>query len=404
MKITNLSLAAIAAMAFTTGAVADVDLKTGGQAVVFYQTVENGGNTDLFARGNSVANAGLQLNVDGDIGNGFGLGLQGTALSTWGLENQVVSNVIQSGLGNNGDTANASDYFAMTQAYLTKQIGNTTLKAGRQTLPQSLSPLAFSENWNAFENTFDAIVAINSDLPDTTLVGAYVSRSNTHANLSAFGDMASGAAGAVAPIGEGAYMLTVANKSIAQAPITVSYYELESIGQNLGLGETGNAIWGDVQVDAGMPVKLGLQGGQINPKNGLDETKVIGAQLTGAFGGVDAKLAYSKVGAGAVAVQNVGTGVKTPLYTQMVLNQNFIASDADTIVVSGSMAVGNGTATLAYDSTKDNSAASDDYQELDLLYTFDALGMKMLAAYVYAEQDSWADPANAIRLWARYNF
>lgn len=404
MKITNLSLAAIAAMAFTTGAVADVDLKTGGQAVVFYQTVENGGNTDLFAQGNSFANAGLQLNVDGDIGNGFGLGLQGTALSTWGLENQVVSGVMQSGLGNNGDTANASDYFAMTQAYLTKQVGNTTLKAGRQTIPMSLSPLAFSENWDVFENTFDAIVAINSDLPDTTLVGAYVSRSNTHTNFSAFGDMASGAAGTVAPIGEGAYMLTVANKSIAQAPITLSYYELESIGQGVGLGETGNAIWGDVQVDAGMPVKLGLQGGQINPENGLDETKVIGAQLTGTFGAVDAKLAYSKVGAGPVSVQNVGTGVKTPLYTQMVLNQNHIASDADTFVLSGSMALGAGKATIAYDTTKDNKTANSDYQELDLIYTFNALGMNMLAAYVYAEDDLAADPTNAIRLWARYNF
>ena len=406
MKITKLSLAAIAAVAMTTGAMAEVDLKTGGQAVVYYQTNDGANDVDLFERAGSSANTGIQLNVDGDLGNDFGLGLQGTGLSTWGLENQVVSNVMQSGLGNDGDTANAGDYFAITKAYLTKKIGNTTIKGGRQALPKALSPLAFSENWNVFQNTFDAIVAINSDIQDTTVVGAYVSRSNQHGNLNAFGDMSSGVAGAVAPLGEGAYMLTVANKSIPEAPITLSYYDLESIGQGVaGLGESGNAIWGDVQVDAGLPVKFGLQGGQITPENGLNETKVVGAKVTGNAGPVAVKLAYSKVGAGAVSVQNVGTGVKTPLYTQMILNQNHIATDADTVVLQAAMPAGPGKLIAQYDLTTDNSAAGTDYNELDVIYKFDALGMKMLAAYVYADHDvANTDPVNIVRLWGRYNF
>ncbi|HID15927.1 MAG TPA: hypothetical protein EYP16_03880, partial [Candidatus Atribacteria bacterium] len=169
------------AISDAAASIADVDMKIGGQAVVYYQTAESGGDTTLFDQDNSQANAGLQLNANGDLDNGFGLGLQGTALSTWGLEKNLVSNVMQSGLGNNGDTANAGDYFAITKAYLTKKLGNTTLKMGRQELPKNLSPLAFSENWNVYKNTFDAILAVNSgDIPDTTLVGAYVSRSNQH--------------------------------------------------------------------------------------------------------------------------------------------------------------------------------------------------------------------------------
>ena len=62
MKITKLSLAAIAVMTITTGAMAEVDFKIGGQTVVYYQTVESGGDTAFFDQGNSRANAGLQLN------------------------------------------------------------------------------------------------------------------------------------------------------------------------------------------------------------------------------------------------------------------------------------------------------------------------------------------------------
>jgi len=294
VKITNLSLVAIAAVAMTTGAMADIDLKTTGQAVVYYQTVENGGDTDFFAQGNSSANAGFQLNVNGDLGNGFGLGLQGSALGTLGLENNLVSNVMQTADG----TLNGA---ALTKAYITKQLGNTTLKAGRQELPKSLSPLAFSESWNVFKNTFDAVV-VNTDIPDTTVVGAYVSKSNNHADLSTFDNMA-------ADMGRGAYMLTVANKSSKVVQPTLTYYALKDL--NAVGGESGDAYWADIQVAADqLPVKLGLQGGQIDPSNGLDTTTTFGAKVTGKASNVALKLAYSTVDDGPVSVQNVGTGVK----------------------------------------------------------------------------------------------
>ena len=399
MKITKLSLAAIAAVAMTTGAMADadkgVDFKIGGQTVLYYQTVESGGDTALFDQGNSRANAGIQLNLNGDLGNGFGLGLQGTGLGTLGLENNLVSNVMQKADG----TLNGA---ALTKAYLTKQLGKTTLKVGRQELPKSLSPLAFSEGWNVFKNTFDAAVVINSDIPDTTVVGAYVSKSNGHGafgknekGLSSFRNMAGGA------MEGGAYMLTVANKSSKVVQPTISYYALQDL--NVLGGESGNAIWADVQVDANLPVKLALQGGQIDPANNAKETTVFGAKVTGKANGVALKLAYSDVNDGALSVQNVGTGIKTPLYTQMVLNQNHISKDASTVVLQAAMPVGPGKLIAQYDVTTDNSAAAKDYNELDVIYKFKALGTNMLAAYVMADKDG-KDKVNVIRLWTRYNF
>ena len=413
MKITNLSLAAIAVVGMMSVASADVDVKVGGQGVLYYQTMDSFGSGDLFDAGkydtgkvdkdgnkifkaNSRANAGLQLNVNADLGNDFGFGYQETFLGSLGLEKNLVGNTMQTA---EKDTLNSH---AMTKLYITKKIANTTLKLGKQELPKSLSPLAFSEGWNVFKNTFDAAVAINSDIPDTTLVGAYVAKSNGTGgnavgliNLGQYNDMAGGA------LPSGAYLLTIANKSLKQLPITLSYYSLP----DLTGGEAGSAIWGDVQVDAGIPVKFGLQGGTIMPENNLDDTTAMGAKITGKAGPVNLTVAYSTVDDGSLAFKNVGTNVKTPLYTQMILNQNYISSDADTVLVKGVVPVGPGKLIAQYGATTDNSNASTDYNELDVIYKFKALGTQMLAAYVMADLDTPnTDPNNIIRFWTRYNF
>ncbi len=403
MKITNLSLTAIMALGMISVVNADVDMKIGGQAVIYYQTADGKGDGDFFdkhskdAQGNpqSKANAGLQLNLNSDLGNGFGVGLQGSALNTFGLEKNLVDGTMQSGIGGNGDTANATNYFAITKAYLTKRISNTTLKLGRQELPKSLSPFAFTEGFNVFKNTFDAAVAVNSDIPDTTLVGAFVSRSNKHSDLTTFNDMAGGA------LPSGAYMLTVKNQSIKQLPITLSYYSLPDLTGH----DEGSAIWADVQVDAGIPVKFGLQGGQLSPENNMEDTTAMGAKVTGKAGPVSLKLAYSTVDDGSLALKNVGTNAKTPLYTQMIFNQNHIASDADTFLVKGVVPIGLGKLIAQYGATKDNSDAGTDYNELDVIYKFKALGADMLAAYVMSDHDvKGEDPNNIIRFWTRYRF
>ena len=403
MKITKLSLAVITAVTMTTGAMAEADMKLGGQAVLYYQTIESGGDTDFFDQGNSRANAGLQLNLNSDLGNDFGLGVQGTFLGTLGLENNLVSNTMQT--AKEGDLNSE----ALTKLYLTKKVANTTLKLGRQELPKSLSPLAFSEGWNVFKNTFDAAVAINTDIPDTTVVGAYVSKSNGDINgkrvglvdLGSFDNMA-GSVGnkAVGTLNSGAYMLTVANKSSKIVQPTVSYYALKDI---MGK-ESGNALWADVKVNTSLPVGLSLQGGTIMPENDLDDTTAYGVKVTGKAQMVDLSLAYTSVDDGTVGIKNVGTGVKTPLYTQMVFNQNHINSDNDTVVLGASSAVGPGKLIAKYDLTTDNSAASNDYNELDVIYKFKALGTNMLAAYVRADADNASDPQNIIRFWTRYNF
>ena len=128
-----------------------------------------------------------------DVIGGFGFGAEVTGLSTLGLVNAgVVTGSMQSvgnadsfatfdasgNLINNQDADDALSGAWVSQAYLTYGLGNTSFKVGRQELPKSLSPFAFSEGWNVFKNTFEAALIVNTDITDTTLVGAFVNRAN----------------------------------------------------------------------------------------------------------------------------------------------------------------------------------------------------------------------------------
>jgi hypothetical protein len=373
----------------------------GGQGVVYYQTTDGNGNGSLFDQGPKSANegwaaaaAGLQLSaVNKDLVAGIGAGFELTGLSSLGLQNDVVSSMVQNASIPGGFTG-----AAVTQAYLTYGIGNTSLKVGRQTLPKSLSPFAFSEGWNVFKNTFEAALVVNSDLPDTTLVYAAVGKSNgSTGNLNTFNKINAN--------GDVVHMLTAQNKSIDGLTLTGSYY----YAPDFTTADDVNVLWGDAKF-AISDYSIALQGGTILAKDALggapaDDTTAFGAKIGGNFGMFDASVAYSSVDAGSVPIHNLGTGVKTPLYTQMILNQNHIKTDADTIVLRAGMKALGGKFGIAYDITTDNATNNSDYQELDLTYKTKVTdNTTLFAGYVYHNDDAWADSENFARVWARYNF
>lgn len=376
MGKTKLSLITIAMLSTATLAQAEVNLKTTGQAVAYYQTQDSSGAADLFDNGtNSRANVGLQLKVSGDLSNGFELGLKGTALGTLGLENKVVGASMQT--ASTGDLDGAS----VSEAYVKKMIGNTKLSLGRQELAKGVSPFAFSEGWNVFKNTFDAMVVCNKDIKDTKIIGGYISKGNGRlVGTPGLVDL-----GAFNTIGDdGAFMATIANSSSKMVQPTLSYYKVSNE----------DYYWGDVKINPNIPVKFALQGGE------AASTEAFGAKAAGKLGPVKTILAYTQVGTGG-SIDNLGTGVKTPLYTQMILNQNFIKTDNETVMLKGITKAGPGKLIAQYASTTSDSAG--DYGELDVIYKFDLFGTKMLAAYVMQDFES-RDNNNMVRVWSRYNF
>jgi len=364
-----------------------------GQAVVYYQTRDNA-TYNLFDQETAKADAGIQLRaVNKDVFSGIGAGVEVNGLSTLNLENGVVSDGMQ-GVGN-GDVDDMTDGGWISQMYLTYATGNTSLKLGRQELPKALSPFAFSEGWNVFKNTFDSVLVVNTDIANTTLVGAWVYGANHNglgiaANLSDFNKLNDH---------DGVYMLTAQNKSIEGVTLTGSWY----YGSDMAVTDDINILWGDAKF-AVSGLNIGLQGGSVLSDAYAGDTTAFGAKIGGKISDVSLSLAYSNVDDGDTGVFNVG-GVKTPLYTQMILNQGAIKCDNDTVVARAGVKALGGKVSLAYDYTTDNSSANNDYQELDLVYKTKVFNdsTTVFAGYVYTDTDN-ADSQNMLRFWARYNF
>jgi hypothetical protein len=402
ISLATASLIATSAMAADKG----VDFTTTGQAVVYYQTstLDGGSDADLFNQKASSANVGVQLNLNADLGNNFAFGSQFTYLGTSGLEKNLVSGVRQgytdqsAGLGG----GNTTDDLALTKIFVAKKIANTTVKMGRQELPKSLSPFAFSEGWNVFKNTFDAILVVNSDLPDTTLVGAFVSGVTNVKDLTTVKNVS---VNGVYDVRGAAYMVTAQNKSLPMATVTATYYSLSDIDAT---SKDADVEWVDVQIaDKSLPMglKVGLQGGYVRAEK-LHDTSAMGIKVGASpIKGLKLCGAYTTVNDGTTKIQNVG-GVKTPLYTQMVANQGAISTNNDTFGLKAVYSLGDmGTVIAQATQTNDKSTADKDNVEMDLLYKVKAGGVDMLAAYVRTDTDNDAKAANNIvRVVARYKF
>jgi hypothetical protein len=450
MKKTMVSLAAASLIA-TSAMAADkgIDIETTGQAVLYYNTAGTNATNgaDLFKNKSSVANFGIQLNLNADLKNNFTFGSQINYLGTLGLEKGIVSGTMQNTNGNITENNIADDIY-LSKIFIAKKMGNTTLKLGRQELPKSLSPLAFSEGWNVFKNTFDAMLVVNSDIPNTTIVGAYVAKGNGNGfgnNMSSFTDLVVKADNGVAgTVGGAALMLTVANKSIPMTAITATYYHLRGIttpavpGRNINA----DAVWFDAKIAGkSMPagLNIGLQAGSIMPDDfnnlpgvAMEDTVAMGIKIGAKpVKGLSLCAAYTSVSGddntatGAhvnVAVKNT-TGVKTPLYTQMIANQDWIALDSDTFMLKGAYNMGEAGKIILQGSMSSTGKSSlktytnaagitdgSDLLDIELVYKVKVGGVNLLAAYISQDWDknagatAAADHKDIVRFVARYNF
>jgi len=373
-----------------------------GNAVVYYQTADAFG-FDLFDQDVSAADVGLQLRATNDnVIAGIGAGIELSGLATLGLEHSIVSNVMQLPSYDNLSGGWVSEL------YLTYGMGNTSFKLGRQELPKSLSPFAYTEDWNVLGNTFDAVLVVNTDLPNTTLVGAWVAKANLNAmpavsgfslSTALFGD--GGVMNQFHNLNEqdGVFMLTAQNTSIENLTLTGSWY----FASNFSPVDDLNIVWGDAQYNAGS-FTVGIQGGSIMV-DPLDDTTAFGAKVATTISDINVALAYSNVNDGTTGMFQVG-GTTSALYTNTVLNQftgGLLEHDSDKFVVSADMAALGGTISAAFGYT--DSAFTDTTTELDLAYSTNITdSLAVTAAYVYADIDAINDSANVIRVIGSYKF
>jgi len=326
MKLGKLSLVAVMAMGVSAYAIDNV--KVSGEAKLWYQTFETEGTAtaattngkDFFDYDtNSMANIKLSVGATADLLQNLSAGVKVSALTTLGLENNLVGDVSTTkfdALGNSVGADKLNDQSWVEELYLAYTAGKTTAKVGRQRLD---TPLAFSENWNVVDNTFEAAVLLNNDLPDTTLVGAWVGKHNGVGLLQTVPATQIGRNTTMAYNGEfstfgtdGAYAVAAINKSLPNTTLQAWYYNV---------GQIADAYWLQADTKVLGMVNLGAQFAGMNPDSALGggnadrSTEMFALKASADVVGVNVYGAYSSVNEGTLGFANVATGDKTMMYT-----------------------------------------------------------------------------------------
>jgi len=426
MKLAKLSLAAIVALGVS--AFADVEnVKFSGNAKLYYGTTD-AGSADLFDKKGAYGQAAATVAVSADLADGVAGKLSATGLSTLGLEHNLVSNT-WAGKRNGQPILDAQWW--VDEAWLAKTFGNTTFKVGRQELD---TPLAFSEKWNIAKNTFDAAVLLNSDLPETTLVAAWVGRGNGASDggvvrgvvngSDPFDTYGSAIANAYNPAlkqfglellkPKGAYAFGAITKLIPMTTAQVWYYSVVSIA---------NAWWlqADLDLKDAVPgLTAGAQYAYIDPQgpiSSLDESSAWAVKLGYTLDALKLSAAYSSTDEdGVVNVANTATGASTAsqskLYTEAWWSYGYVSrpsTDAWTVSAEYSMEDVADFGAYYTSADQDNGkhvATPVDMDEFTLTASKSFGNLNTTLAYIYTDADDQndGDSYNTIQVYLTYNF
>jgi len=402
MKITKLSL--IAALAVTTAMAGEG--KISGDAKLFYTTTD-AGSADLFNKNGAYGDTAISLDYTRDIIDGVTVNAGVTGVSTLGLEGELVSGTWVPHGGTRSAPGVNDKAWIDTANIVLKPIDKTMLVIGRQTLD---TPLAFTETWNIAHNTFDAAVAVDTHIQDTTLVGAWVGRGNGHngfenvdGGMSKYGALSyanHNALGLATDNNQGAFAFAAINKSIPMTTAQVWYYNVKN---------QADALWAQADIAPSKELSLGLQYSQISPKgvaDAFDDTKAMAAKVGYNVSGIDFTAAYSKMDdKGVIYMGNTATGGahagQSKLYTEAWWNYGFVGQPgAKTAMLSATF----DALTAQYTTVSNNNNSNLDMDEITLTATQKVGPVDATVALIHTTSDIDALDGNTIQAYLTVPF
>ena len=390
MKFTKMSL--VAALLIGSSAFALENTKVSGDAKLFYSTSDQG-KADFLDKTGAMGQAAFGLGLTTDLMDGISASAHITALTTLGLQGQLVNNVWEA-------TNGVDDSWWVDQAWISKTVANTTAKVGRMELD---TPYVFTEKWSIAENTFGAAVVVNTDVPNTTLVGAYVGQGNG-STLLGLGN-ANGAAGVVGKFNKngttnfsqffsGAYAAGAINKS--WEPLTAQAWYFDAT-------HAATAYWLQADLDASSlgveGLTVGLQYTDLTLSKSLttkpsDESNdafamMVGYSMKDMF---SAKLSYSQTGknntSGIGAGMNLAASGQSKLYTESWWSYGYVTGNDTTAYNLTVEAPVNGMFDLGVYYTyanQDKVAGPNDLKEFTVTASKSYGPLDLTAAYINAD-------------------
>lgn len=337
------------------------NVKVSGNAKLFYGTQSDTttGAADIFDKEASYADFGVSLGVTADIIENVTAGATFQVMSTLGMQDSIADDPWSSSHTGSNGSLETTEW--ISEAWLAGTYGKTTATVGRQMLE---TPLVFSETWSVEANTFEAGVLVNEDIPDTTLIGMWVGKSNGFAS-----DPSAPVNGSITSSGaqfntfgtDGAFIIGATNNSFKPVTAQAWYYDMPN---------TAEAIWAQVDMDM-EGVLAGAQYTTIDRTGEADEDTAYGLMLGYAMkDSVTIKAAYSSVddkgsaggeGVGNMATTGQNAGQASSLYTEMWWWFNTVsATGADSWNVSVEGSVSDTDLFLGYYSSESDTVEVDE--------------------------------------------
>ncbi len=296
-----------------------------GQIGFAYQFQDDKNGYAFGDKENNAFSTTVVLGVEKELAYGFGFGAEVAGWTDFGLD--IADGTRAGGVPIRGNDVGDQTDAEVSQAYLTYTFGNTAIKAGRQALPSAVSPWAWSDRTaGVLDITYDAVVIANTDITDTTLVGAWVANAVDGNHPTHLGDNKNGI-----------FMLALINKSLANTTLAVSgyyfpdaNYQIPDFDNTLGgknpygdgtnwvLNKNGGAdmwsIWASA-VSNFDSVKTGLQVAYVDGDfAGSKETFGVAGKIGTTWGDFDATLIAGYINDGDYFLTTAGSGVGTSAF------------------------------------------------------------------------------------------
>lgn len=402
MKTAKMSL--LASLLLCTSSFGIDNVEVAGAGKFFYGTADGVGEISMFDKEGAYGQLGLDLSVGADLGAGFKGKAALTGLATAGMGGDIVDAVWASGV--------TGSQVWLSELYVSKNIlENTALIVGRQRID---TPLVFTETWNIAANTFDAAVVQNSDLPDTTLIGAYIDRGNGASGFAVVNPAITDSGHLKNPFkkfyDDGAFAAGVINKSLSGVQLQGWYYHAD---------DTAEAYWfqGDAEYSG---MTLGLQAAGLNLDNAIDSSAT--------SKGYAAKIGYvgtehltlsaavsqtDKDGSPDFQIANLATGggggAQSKLYTEAWWNFGYVGAAGTTAYNVTALytipdTVDLGLFYTSSDQRVENGDADMDELTATAAKSFGSLGTSIAYIYAKARDFNDNDGYSTLQLYLTYSF
>ena len=274
--------------------------------------------------GASAGGVSGRLGMTGGVLSNVRAGFEGQFYGSLGLGGDIFNdNMINAAFGSTGFdpdfSGRLSEAANLSQIWIEGTFGNTVAKIGRMELN---TPLLSTEKWNLAYNTFEALTLTNTDLPQTTLLAAYVDRHNGHGiGATEGGGLAAGSPGRTVNMNGftdlhgGVFLVGAVNKSIENTTLQAWYYGMQDKAVTADITEQTDVFWLQADTKVMDMFTLGGQYAAMSPEN-ADNSSIWALKVAADLAGLNVYGAYSSADDdGYFGFSNLSTADKTSIYT-----------------------------------------------------------------------------------------